>query len=495
MSANKLSLLAAILSASALLSACNSGDEQELVGLSVSGLSESKTFAACTEQLLTASHDSSVDPDSVYQWNINAPVDAVYSSTPDGDQLHLVARTPGGYSISVTECPTADVTDNNCAVTEFNVTVVLGADANANGIGDACEAADCIPACEGRTCGVDPICGQSCGSCTGGQECNAQFQCEAACVPSCEGRVCGTDLACGKSCGECGDGLSCNEQTGQCNSNACVPSCGQRVCGLDPVCQTSCGTCDEGSECNAVGACVPVELPGKVVTMVMSLTNKRLANTDPRFRQRARLIENSVQWVSPVENPNVLVVLDDACKDCSKEAKQIQSTLTKRGVSASLINEPARGLKAEDVEGFDVVWFTNPTAPVDDETTIQTLTEFAQSGGGVILQGDDITQPAAMQVLTRLRNVSTGSHYCGRYISGNRGANYKVKIERTSHPIISSILGNTYYYGNDIDNSQLIADANATVLAWAQIAGCQHSATGNSNCEKQPVIVAYDMNQ
>ncbi|HMA97555.1 MAG TPA: hypothetical protein VKP30_32950 [Polyangiaceae bacterium] len=495
MSANKLSVLAAILSASSILCACQSGDEGELVGLSVSGLTESKTFAACTEQVLTATHDPSVDANSVYQWNINAPSEAQYSPVPDGHQLRFVARTPGVYSISVSECPASDAAADDCSVTEFNVTVVTGADANANGIGDACEAADCIPACEGRSCGVDPICGQSCGTCTEGQSCNLDsFQCEAACVPACEGRVCGLDPVCGTSCGSCGNGQTCNEAAGQCN-NACVPSCGQRVCGLDPACGTSCGSCDEGSTCNAAGACVPAELPGKVVTIVMSLTNKRLANTDPRFRQRARLIESSVQWVSPTESPNVLVVLDDACTDCSKEAKLIQSTLTKRGTAATFINEPAQGLKAEDVAAFDVVWFANPTQAVDDAKTIQTLTEFAQNGGGVIVQGDDITQPEAMQALTQLRHVNTGNHYCGRYISGNRGASYKVKIASTSHPVTSSILGNSYYYGNDIDNSVLIADANATVLAWAQVGGCRRSAAGATNCDKQPVIVAYDMNQ
>lgn len=483
----------ALITLSSLLFGCSAGDDAELVGLNIAGLTEAKTFAACTEQVLEVTNETFAETQYNYTWNVTAPVDASFSSNPQDDQLHFTARTPGEYTISVTRCPTAgDAQDqNDCTTSEFAVTVVSGPDLNANGVSDACEATDCTPACEGRTCGVDPICGKSCGTCASGQTCDEEAGvCKAACVPACEGRTCGLDPICGKSCGSCADGATCDESAGQCKA-ACIPACEGRTCGLDPICHTSCGTCSEGDTCNAQGTCEAAKLPGRVVTIVMALTDNRLSLTDPHFKQRARLIENSVLWVTPVEDPKVLVVLDDSCADWSKEGKLIRSTLAKKGISASFINEPAHGVKPEQLKGFDVVWFTNPALPVDDEQTISTLTAFARNGGGVVLQGDDITQSTSLQALTRLRNTGNGKHYCGKYIDDDRGASYVVRMERKSHPITASLSGNTYFYGDDIDSSTLIADANATVLAWTQV-GC-HGRTRIPGCEKQPVIVAYEM--
>lgn len=478
-----------------LLFGCSAGEDAELVGLSVSGLTEARTFAACTEQVLQVTSDTSSEVhDNVYTWNVNAPAEALHSFEPDSDKLHFTARTPGEYTISVTECQSNEATTSDCSVTEFAVAVVPGPDFDGNGVADACESNDCTPACEGRSCGLDPICGKSCGTCGLGEACNeGAGVCEVACVPACEGRKCGVDPICGKSCGTCGEGEACDETIGLCKSD-CIPACEGRACGLDPICHTSCGTCSEGASCSDQGTCEAVAVPGRVVTIVMALTNNRLAFTDPHFKQRARLIESSVLWVSPVEEPKVLVVLDDNCADWSKEAKLIRSALTRKGIDAVFIHEPRRGLELAQVEGFDVVWFSNPALLVDDERTIATLTTFAQRGGGLVLQGDDITQSERLQELTRLRNTGNGKHYCGQYIDDDRGASYKVRFERNRHPITESLSGNTYYYGDDIDSSTLIAGANATVLAWANV-GCQKRHRMRvASCEKQPVIVAYEMN-
>lgn len=496
MCARQYPTLASFITLCSLLVGCNAGDDAELVGLSVSGLTETRTFAACTEQVLEVTSETSSDPDDdIYTWNVNAPADALLSFQPDADKLRFTARTPGEYTISVTQCPQADTSVSDCFVTEFSVQVVTGLDLNANGVGDACEAYDCTPACEGRSCGLDPICGKSCGSCESGKECNESAGvCQDACVPACEGRTCGLDPVCGKSCGTCGTGETCDEAAGTCKSD-CVPACEGRTCGLDPICGTSCGTCSDGASCNDHGTCEAAALPGRVATIVMALTDKRLAFTDPHFKQRARLIESSVLWVSPVEEPNVLVVLDDSCADWSKEAKLIRSTLAKKGIASTFVNEPAQGLQLSDLAGFDVVWFSNPALPVDDERTIASLKAFAHAGGGLVLQGDDITQSSSLQELTRLRNTGNGKHYCGQYIDDDRGSSYKVRFERNDHPITASLSGNTYYYGDDIDSSTLIADANATVLAWASVGCHKRDRMRAAACEKQPVIVAYEMNQ
>jgi hypothetical protein len=90
----------------------------------------------------------------------------------------------------------------------------------------AVEAGDCSPDCTGRTCGLDPICGVSCGACSTGESCDeAVGQCAPVCVPDCSGRTCGLDPVCGVSCGTCGSGSSCNDDTGACEATSNGHSC------------------------------------------------------------------------------------------------------------------------------------------------------------------------------------------------------------------------------------------------------------------------------
>ncbi len=72
---------------------------------------------------------------------------------------------------------------------------------------------NCTPDCTGKVCGPDPVCGESCGTCTGGETCDAQGQCVSICTPSCAGRECGPD-GCGGTCAPgCGAGEWCNNGT------------------------------------------------------------------------------------------------------------------------------------------------------------------------------------------------------------------------------------------------------------------------------------------
>jgi hypothetical protein len=109
--------------------------------------------------------------------------------------------------------------------------------------------------CTGRQCGPDPICNVSCGVCREGFTCH-DGRCD--CVPQCDGRTCGSD-GCGGACGFCPDGTFC--QQGACAPipNGCpgLADCGARRCGTDPVCNTPCGdACPNGTQCNAEGVCV-----------------------------------------------------------------------------------------------------------------------------------------------------------------------------------------------------------------------------------------------
>src|SRR5262245_54298702 len=73
----------------------------------------------------------------------------------------------------------------------------------------------CTPECTGRTCGPDPICGRSCGTCGNNESCSNAGQCEPNCVGGCGARECGVD-PCGASCGTCGQGSSCEQMSGMC---------------------------------------------------------------------------------------------------------------------------------------------------------------------------------------------------------------------------------------------------------------------------------------
>lgn len=76
------------------------------------------------------------------------------------------------------------------------------------------------------------------------------------CVPQCPSiNSCGLDPICGVSCGTCTDGATCVD--GMCQT-ACTPECGTRVCGVDPVCGEPCGMCEASAMCTDVGLCVDV---------------------------------------------------------------------------------------------------------------------------------------------------------------------------------------------------------------------------------------------
>ncbi len=109
----------------------------------------------------------------------------------------------------------------------------------------------------------------NCGTCSGGQTCNATGSCQAgSCSPSTcisLGYQCGSGYTNGTcsgtlNCGNCETGYSCNASA-RCVVSSCVPSvnpCGTAICGnvANGTCgQISCGTCPGGQNCVG-GSCV-----------------------------------------------------------------------------------------------------------------------------------------------------------------------------------------------------------------------------------------------
>ncbi len=137
--------------------------------------------------------------------------------------------------------------------------------------GDLCQMAlsgpfckPCAPVCPADWCG-DDSCEGTC-ACTGVKVCNAQtHQCETPCVAECGARECGPDPVCGQSCGTCsGEKPDCNLATGMCENGACTPDgtthqgccyVGSPVVPLAPLAQANNAICNFDS-CDVQGTTV-----------------------------------------------------------------------------------------------------------------------------------------------------------------------------------------------------------------------------------------------
>jgi hypothetical protein len=131
----------------------------------------SKFVAAC-EKLVAVLTTEDPDKDNlVYDWSIQGPAGVEYTFEPSWNSLRFSAKKPGDFNVTVKVCDDLPADSQLCTSLTFPIHVILGTDANQNGIGDLCEAQPCVPACGNRTCGPDPVCNASCGTCPCDQIC------------------------------------------------------------------------------------------------------------------------------------------------------------------------------------------------------------------------------------------------------------------------------------------------------------------------------------
>ena len=154
-----------------------------------------------------------------------------------------------------------------------------------------------------------------------------------------------------------------------------------------------------------------------------------------------------------------------------------------------LMDEPVDGLSPADVNGYDLIWFANPGWYVEDAATVDTLVSFSAQGGGIVLQGDDMTHrrtgDSLLSELTGLRFINNGTRTCGTRTDNQRGGNYQVSIDESTHPLVSRSAGEVFLYGDDIDHNEPMG-IGERVLAWATL-------QDNPGCDvRVPVIVAWD---
>ncbi len=231
----------------------------------------------------------------------------------------------------------------------------------------------------------------------------------------------------------------------------------------------------------------PCADPGRHAVILLTFSNPRtpddVANT---------LIKTTVEYVSQVETPEVLVVLDDNHNnEYTEDAAFIATKIYELGYRVTVIDEPSNGITESHVEGYDVVWFLNPGHPIDDRASLETLGSFREAGGGFVLSGDDITlnykEQADTSAFTFLKYISNGTTTCGMKTDNNVGASYRVTFDETSDHLLSAGLGGlSFLYGDDIDHSQPVGDGEK-VLAWATL-------DGDPSCDVRiPVVVALDL--
>lgn len=221
---------------------------------------------------------------------------------------------------------------------------------------------------------------------------------------------------------------------------------------------------------------------GRQASIVLTMSNPGISRATA-----GTLAANAVDWVAPVASPRVLVVLDDGHhNEFAGDAAYVREILAERGYDVTLVDETNGGLKSRDVEGYDVVWFTNPGYPWDDVRSVDTLKTFLANGGGVVTQGDDITQSMGnsfnVSNLVHLDFQHNGTTTCGVSTDDNAGASFAVGLG-AAHPLLDGIENTTFLYGDDVDQS-VPSNTGEVVLGNATF-----SANGCS--ASRPVVSAF----
>ncbi len=244
------------------------------------------------------------------------------------------------------------------------------------------------------------------------------------------------------------------------------------------------GTVVAGSTVQPVTVDCPADPTGNQVVVLLTLSNPGIAEATA-----AALATNAVSWASSVIDPKVLVVLDENHHgEFDGDADYVADLLDAAGVDATRYDEIDGGITTNDLEGFDVVWYSNPGYPMDDFGSFESLQAFGAAGGGLVLQGDDMAWSWGggflMSPLTHLDFHANGTSFCGEWTDNNQGAEYLVTISSDAHPVIAGLEGQTFLYGDDIDTSVARGEGE-TVLATATL-------DGGVGCDTVPVVLAWE---
>ncbi len=245
--------------------------------------------------------------------------------------------------------------------------------------------------------------------------------------------------------------------------------------------------CAEGTNSDTTAG----PLPGRAATVLLTLSNPAIEQ--PKAED---LILSTVQYVGRDSATNVLVVLDDSHHgENPEDARYVADILDANGIDVSYIDEPEDGVEPDDLAGYDVIWFSNPGYPMDDELSFATLQSAMAAGAGVVLQGDDMTfsygHSFDMSPLTRLVHQDNGVRRCGVTTDNNSGdGNYDVTYEDDT--LLGDLAGSAHLYGDDIDISTPLGTGEQVLAAATAVDANGQPACSGSTTAETPVVVFYD---
>ncbi len=241
----------------------------------------------------------------------------------------------------------------------------------------------------------------------------------------------------------------------------------------------SLGVCD-GISCDLD----PLTFRPAVTTILLALGDEANDQLVVNGASSQLIAETVVRYSSPKKDPKILLVRDSKAGSEDPEDTEYMKSLLSR-YDVTYLVEPREGLTDKDLEGFDLVWFNNPGAPMGLAKTRDALLKFS---GGVVMQGDDLSRGGdfALGELTGLKYVDNGTSVrCGERDyphNDNNGDQYRVSIDA------SKIIGGDadaieFKYGNDIDLTTSLR-SDLEILATAK--------GGPDVCvEERPTIVRY----
>ena len=229
---------------------------------------------------------------------------------------------------------------------------------------------------------------------------------------------------------------------------------------------------------------------GRHSTILMAMSKNNNLNG-----KATQFIKDVAKWVGPLaklQNHDILYVKDD-CRSggCSGDEHPGDLALIENALKAQwpgqvdVKTEPTDGLPSGYTDGYDIVWFTNPGFPIDDDAkTYRELRRFMRGGGGLVMQGDDMAGPANgilnYKLFHRQDYVNNGRFAC-------EGTPGQTRIDGGADPAWSmdfaslgelegepsqanmmldpSIAGDSFSYNSDIDKINVVNPQQVIPLA------------------------------
>ena len=237
----------------------------------------------------------------------------------------------------------------------------------------------------------------------------------------------------------------------------------------------------------------PLTAKPAVTTILLTLGDMANSELVIKGASSQLIAETMIRTSTPVSNPKILIVLDNADGGENLEDRGYIEGILLLRYDTTVITTTSNGLSPDQTEGYDLIWFNNPGHPMGSRNTMATLLAFK---GGVIIQGDDMSWGSdnigyfSLEKLTGLRPIDNGSSVTcsdgNSYDHDNdSGYQYRVSIDpKKIQGADASALN--FHYGNDIDNTA-VARKDLEVIAVAR--------GGPAVCtETRPVIVRYFKN-